>query len=103
MCTVRESYSCALEQGPLIPSSLFGHFCATFPPRQLTQDDGHGRVRGEDEGHVGGDAAAPDPDVGPGHLAPAAPEHGAVVDADQHLRRVNSRALTVFDAFGISF
>ena len=58
----------------------------TFPPRQLTQDDRHGRVRGEDEGHVGGDAAAPDPDVGAGHLAAAAaPQHRAVVDADQNL------------------
>ena len=58
-------------------------------PSKLTHDDRHGRVCGEDEGHVGGDAAAADPDVGAGHLAAAAApsEHRAVVDADKHLGR----------------
>ena len=50
--------------------------------RPLTHDDRHGGVRGEDERHVGGDAAPTQPDVGPGNLASAAAQHRAVVHAD---------------------
>ena len=54
--------------------------------KDLTHDDRHGGVGGEDERHVGGDAAPTQPDVGAGHPATAAAQHRAVVHADQQLQ-----------------